>query len=161
MFSSSSLSEEQKAAIGQWVARGEDLSGIQKLMKEEMALSVTYMDTRFVVSDLGLEIQTEGKVLSPVIGETPTTVVTEGEVPQAGGLKVVLDEDPIAGMLISGLVHFSDGERGMFYIDQMGRPGLDADTPGYQPSEDDIIEFQKQLQAIMVKQQEEMMEDGE
>jgi len=158
MFSSSSLSDEQKTLIGQWVGEGDDLSALQKRMKEEMDLSITFMDTRFLVSDLGLEIIKPVEVLSPIVGETPTSVATDGELPQAGGLRVVLDDDPIAGMLISGLVYFSDGERGMFHIDQNGRPGLDADTPGYQPNEDDIMEFQKQLQAIMIKQQEEFGE---
>ncbi len=158
MFSSSSLSDDQKALISQWVSEGDDLSALQKRLKEEMDLSITFMDTRFLISDLGLEIVKPVEVLSPIVGETPTTVATDGPAPATGGLRVIVDDDPMAGMLISGLVYFSDGERGMFYIDQTGRPGLDADTPGYQPSEDDIMEFQKQLQAIMIKQQEEFGE---
>jgi hypothetical protein len=37
-------------------------------------------------------------------------------------------------------------------LDQYGRPGLDPDTPGYRPKQEDIVEFQKQLAEVVRKQ---------
>jgi hypothetical protein len=34
-------------------------------------------------------------------------------------------------------------------LDQTGRPGLDPDTAGYRPSQEDIMEFQVQLRALI------------
>ena len=151
MFSSSSLNDDQKAKIASWVAGGEDLSGIQKLMESELEISITYMDTRFLILDLGLEIKDREQAPDPVV-KAQAELVTDGEVPAGGGVRVSLDDEPVAGMLVSGMVTFSDGERGIFYIDQMGRPSLDSDTPGYQPREDDIIDFQRQLQSLMAEE---------
>ena len=48
-------------------------------------------------------------------------------------------------LLISGNVEFSDGEKAFWAIDSMGRLSLDADEPGYKPSEEDIEVFQEKL----------------
>jgi hypothetical protein len=53
--------------------------------------------------------------------------------------------------LVSGKVTFSDGELGMWSLDQTGRPTLDFTTIGYQPSREDIMEFQQQLRALIEK----------
>ena len=43
----------------QWAEEGADLSDIQKRLKGELELNVTYMDTRLLVLDLGIEIKVE------------------------------------------------------------------------------------------------------
>ena len=50
------LSPEQKEAITTWVAAGDNLAEIQKKLAEQFKLSMTYMDVRFLVDDLGLEL---------------------------------------------------------------------------------------------------------
>ena len=55
MFSASQLTEEQKETIYGWVAEGAQMSDVQKHLKEEFDLSVTYMDTRFLSLDLDLQ----------------------------------------------------------------------------------------------------------
>lgn len=42
---------------------------------------------------------------------------------------------------LSGKVTFSDGETGVWMIDQAGRPGLDPEKQGYRPSQEDVMEF--------------------
>jgi len=51
------LSPEQKEAITTWVAAGDNLAEIQKKLAEQFKLSMTYMDVRFLVDDLGLELK--------------------------------------------------------------------------------------------------------
>ena len=51
------LSPEQRSAVAQWVAAGDSLAAIQRKLTEELKLSMTYMEVRFLVDDLGLELK--------------------------------------------------------------------------------------------------------
>ena len=59
MFSASSLTDDQKTQIKNWAAAGDQLNDIQQKMESEFGISVTYMDTRFLVIDLGIELVKE------------------------------------------------------------------------------------------------------
>lgn len=50
---------------------------------------------------------------------------------------------------LSGKVTFSDGDTGVWMIDQAGRPGLDPDKPGYRAGQEDVMEFQTKLRALL------------
>ena len=145
MFSTSQLSEDQKNAIRQWAEDGAQMAEIQKRMNDEWQLRVTYMDTRFLILDLGItlktEVKEEPKKEEPVSGEDADAV--------AGDVRVSRDEIVIPGMLFSGKVVFSDGEKALWYVDETGRLGLDPDTSGYRPNQDDIIAFQTQLKQML------------
>ncbi|MEI7800784.1 MAG: hypothetical protein EBT98_02735 [Opitutaceae bacterium] len=52
-----SLTPEQKQAVAAWVAAGDNLSLVQKKLNEQFKVSMTYMDVRFLVDDLGLELK--------------------------------------------------------------------------------------------------------
>lgn len=51
------LTPEQKQAVAQWVAAGDNLSAVQKKLSEEFKISMTYRDVRFLVDDLNLELK--------------------------------------------------------------------------------------------------------
>ncbi len=51
------LTPEQKQSIASWVAAGDNLSVVQKKLAEHFKISMTYMDVRFLVDDLGLELK--------------------------------------------------------------------------------------------------------
>ncbi|MGH7997346.1 MAG: hypothetical protein ACREFX_13450, partial [Opitutaceae bacterium] len=51
------LTPEQKQAVSTWVAAGDGLSAIQKKLMDQFELSLTYMDVRFLVDDLGLALK--------------------------------------------------------------------------------------------------------
>lgn len=141
MFSAKQLSEDQVSAIKSWAAGGAQLPDIQLRMKEEFALSLTYMDTRFLVLDLGIELVEEKK-------DEPVAEVKPAPVP-TGEVSVTMDGIALPGAIVSGKVVFSDGESGIWMLDQTGRPSLDPDTPGYSPTREDLMEFQKQLRALI------------
>jgi hypothetical protein len=145
MFSSSKLTEDQKASLHAQAAAGATLSDLQRHLKEEFGISCTYMDMRFIVLDLGIEL-VEAKEAEP---EVPKEDDAAAPVPPVGGVSVSVDSITLPGTLVSGKVVFSDGETGIWMIDQSGRPGLDADTPGYRPSQEDLIEFQTKLRALL------------
>lgn len=52
-----SLSPEQKSAVSSWIAAGDNLSAVQKKLREQFQLSLTYMDVRFLVDDLNLTLK--------------------------------------------------------------------------------------------------------
>ena len=64
----------------------------------------------------------------------------------ASTLSVTVDALMIPGTMASGDVVFSDGVKGKWYLDQMGRLGLGGDLPqGYRPSPADAALFQARL----------------
>lgn len=160
MFSASQLSEDQKNTLRQWAAEGASIADLQKRMKEEMEIGITYMDARFLVLDLGIEI-IEEKPEEPAAAEESADVPPDAAVgaspgdpaapsPLAGGaVQVSKDSIAVPGSIVSGQVVFSDGERASWMIDEYGRPGLDPSTPGYRPTPEDIEEFQKQLTSLV------------
>lgn len=143
MFSASKLTADQIAALKQHAADGATLSDLQRQLKDEFGHSLTYMDTRFLVLDLGIEIREEPKA-EPKKEEKPAPVPT-------GTVSVTMDTLTLPGALVSGKVTFSDGETAIWMLDQSGRPGLDPDTPGYRPTPEDIQVFQQQLRALIEK----------
>jgi hypothetical protein len=56
-----SLSPEQTQTVASWVAAGDSLAVIQKKLFEQFKVSMTYMDVRFLVDDLGLELKNSVK----------------------------------------------------------------------------------------------------
>lgn len=51
------LTPEQRTAVGQWIAAGETLAQVQRRLVDEFKVSMTYMEVRFLVDDLGLELK--------------------------------------------------------------------------------------------------------
>ncbi|MEM9080059.1 MAG: hypothetical protein AAGC74_05140 [Verrucomicrobiota bacterium] len=146
MFSAKELSEEQVAALRAWAAEGGQLADLQKKLKEEFGLNVTYMDMRFAVLDLGIEIQ--GEEEEEERSDDADAVLEEASGSSEGGdgkVSVTVDQIAQAGAMVSGTIVFSDGEKGRWLIDAMGRPSLDPDTAGYRPTEEDLMAFQLEL----------------
>lgn len=119
------------------------MADLQRHLKEDFDHSLTYMDTRFLILDLGIELIEEPKV-EPKEEEKPAPIPT-------GKVTVTMDALTLPGALVSGKVSFSDGETGVWVLDQTGRPGLDPDTEGYRPTPEDIREFQTQLRDLIQK----------
>ena len=160
MFDVKSLTDDQVTIIKSWVDDGAQLADIQKKMEQDLKIRVTYMDTRFLVLDLGLEIQSaEPEQEDEPDANTPegASELTEDDIEvlphdagAAGGqVTVTVDEITRPGVMVSGRVTFPDGESGMWYVDEMGRLGIDPDTAGYRPAESDLMAFQKRLREVM------------
>lgn len=142
MFSVSQLSDEQKVTIGEWAAEGDQLADIQRRMGEDLGMKISYMDTRFMVSDLGIELKKE---------EVPEEPKVEDVVVVTGEVTATQDEVVRPGFLVSGRVTFSDGEGALWAIDETGRLSMDTDTPGYQADDEDVIRFQELLRDMLAQ----------
>ena len=76
------LTPEQRAAVSQWVAAGDSLAAIQRKLTEDLKLSLTYMEVRFLVDDLGLELKSP----APAKPATPPPAPAPAEPPAKKGL---------------------------------------------------------------------------
>ena len=148
-----SLNDQQKSELTAWVSEGNSLSAIQKLIQEKWGQSLTYMETRLLVDDIGLDL--------PDLSSTPdsddapeTSDDTEDNsvpfdpdaTPPADGVTVSIDKIKRPGTLVSGNVTFSDGISGSWHLDSLGRIALSPAQEGYNPTQEDLQEFQKALQ---------------
>lgn len=143
MFSYKQLTPEQIAIIRQWAADGAQLPDIQRQIRDEMNLTLTFMDTRFLVLDLGIEL-----IASKESDPSPADAA-EPELAATGQTILSVDTVTLPGAIISGKVTFASGQKGMWALDQTGRPSLDLDNPDYRPSQEEIMEFQQQLRAVI------------
>ncbi len=146
------LSDSQKSTVSSWIADGKSLADVQGLLREEFSISMTYMDVRFLVDDLGITFQ-EPDSETPE-GETADATATEtvdAEVVNEGGaVTVEVDALMIPGSLVSGKVTFSDGKCLNWQLSSTGQLGLiPGDDPEYRPSPEDVQEFQTQLQEVL------------
>jgi hypothetical protein len=159
-----SLTPEQTAAVSTWVAAGDNLSTIQKKLREEFSVALTYMDVRFLVDDLNLQLKdaptkvdtsdvSKAQPKAPAAGAPGQPAAEDGAadetVPAPGG--VILDVDAVTlipSAIASGKVTFSDGVTGKWIIDHQGRPGFtEISQPGYRPTPEDAQSFMTQLEA--------------
>ena len=141
------LSDEQKRAVADWIDDGLGLSEVQERLKSEFNISLTYMDVRFLIDDLDLDLQdaAEEKKAEP-IDTLEDAVDANAELVGDGAVSVEVDKVQRPGVVAGGSVTFSDGQQGTWQIDQMGRLSISPGKEGYQPSEEDMAEFQKILQ---------------
>ena len=155
------LTEEQLKSVAAWFAGGASLDEIQKRLVAEFGVHLTYFDLRMLVADLpqpeeadaasessessDSSSSSESSESSESSDSSDSSESSEGE-PQAANVAVMVDALMIPGTMASGDVTFSDGVKGKWYLDQMGRLGLGGDLPqGYRPSPADGAMFQARL----------------
>ena len=153
------LSPQQRQLVEQWAAEGANLNQIQDRLRSECEMTLTYMETRLLILELGVKIQDKPREVPPVEKPAPAPAAeAETALPgdaaadlPAGGvdLKITVDEVPPAGAIVSGKATFSDGNNIMWFLDQMGRFGMRGPTADYKPPAADIPVFQRELDTIL------------
>ena len=161
------LTPEQKEKVATWVSDGASIADVQKRLNDEFQLGLTYMEARFLIDDLELELKDAEKPVetpdfskpeAPSSQTPPPASQTAGDEaydlePEASGaVTVEVDKLTRPGAVVSGTVVFSDGVKATWLLDQSGRLALDAGTPGYQPGPEDIEAFQQELSQQLQKQ---------
>jgi hypothetical protein len=164
----SSLTQEQLSQVEQWAADGATLNDVQTRLKNELGISLTYLEARLLMLDVGVRLKdkpreqpkpedpapttSQDEVAEPGIpneDESPVDVDDPQATPPGGAVTLTADQITTPGALISGKVTFSDGQTANWYLDQFGRLGLGGAPQGYQPPKGDIPQFQKQLDQLM------------
>lgn len=155
MFSSNQLSEDQISSIKTWAEDGDSLADIQRRLNDEFGIKVTYLETRFLLEDLKIELKSEP------VPEPEEDAEPEGEIllddteasagPEGDEALVTVDQVQRPGALVSGKVTFAGGKSASWYLDQMGRLGMDPESEEFEPNEAQMMSFQKELQAAIQK----------
>ncbi len=170
------LDDAQKTAVRQWVADGAGLSEVQRRLKDEFGISMTYMDVRFLLLDLDAQVKDkpEPKPKAPPPASPASVAAPDGlppeeapededfgapvpdgdgytpegmDAPPVSKVSVSVDRVVRAGALASGSVTFSDGVTAGWAVDRFGRLSLsNVSKEGYQPSRDDLMGFQMELE---------------
>jgi hypothetical protein len=138
------LTDDQKAAISKWIEAGASLSEIQKRLKEEFQISITYLEARLLADDLKLALKEPERPLEP----RPLPSAEPEKPALSDKVSVTMDQITRPGAMVSGRVTFSDGQKAEWYLDQTGRLGLNPSTSGYRPSQQDVMDFQVELEKL-------------
>lgn len=155
-----SLSQEHQKEVAAWAHEGATLNDIQSRLKSVYGISLTYLDLRLLLIEMGIKLQDKPREVPPQEAIKPVADVAneaEGRVDDwnaaggGGGGKVSVTTDAISlpGAIASGKAVFSDGKTAVWFVDQSGRLGIRAAEPGYQPPPSDIPEFERQLDSLL------------
>ncbi len=156
-----SLTEDQKQTVTGWIKAGASLNDVQKRLAEELQISLTYLDVRLLVAELNVVPKEKEKPqeAKPAPEPEPATAPLNADglnddppLPGGGNVSVSIDQITRPNAMISGKATFSDGQRAEWYLDPMGRLALDPVTPGYRPSQEDVMTFQMELQRLASQQ---------
>jgi hypothetical protein len=160
------LTDAQKAVVTQWVQEGRSLADVQRSLREDFEISMTYMEVRFLVDDLDIavveaddeaaEAAEPAEALSAeaesAAAESAETEVVEASEGSASAVRVDVDAIMRPGALVSGTVQFSDGVSLGWQLSATGQLGLiPGDDPEYRPSAEDVQSFQSQLEEVLRK----------
>lgn len=141
------LTEDQKTTLCKWIEEGQTLSDIQKNILRDWEQSLTYMQVRFLVDDLGFTLK--NKAPSQDIPKTPIPDAPDtglnGQIPTS--VEVAIDPVKKPGAMVNGSVTFRDGVTCQWQVDSFGRLGIVPSQEGYQPTPQDIQDFQLALQS--------------
>ena len=167
--------QEIKAFIADGIAQGLSLSKIQDALTAK-GTHITYMELRLLASEIEVSQlekldKPKAKPAAPAASAEPApapgmqegddeeltppeapAALSAGEAapeaaPAAG--KTVVEVNPIAkpGFLVHGSVKFASGVTADWFLDQDYRLGLSNNSG--KPTENDIMEFQKELQKVL------------
>ena len=166
------LENSVKAFMAEKIAAGVSLSEVQSLVNAEFSLSMTYMDIRILASELEIDWQKLNPEQSKTAPEQ-TGSVENADIPDAAGVpeeenipeeanapagampdlsttRVEVSKIARPGMMFSGSATFANGSTADWYLDNMGRLGVD-NLQGAQPGQEDIEKFQIALQLELRK----------
>lgn len=151
------LTPEQNDAVRRWAADGAGLSEIQSRLLDEFAVSLSYMETRFLVIDLEATIKDPpSKEQAPeqaVLGDAAGDDAIETEaLPADGDVSVEINPITRPGFAVAGTVVFSDGVKAEWGATVDGRLSLDPEIPEYQPTSEDVRQFQVKLRELFASQ---------
>lgn len=158
-----------KSFMAEELRNGKSLSEIQKLVNERFKQHMTYMEIRILASELESvdwraldpRAQAEAAKKAKEEAEAKAQAVPGGEAAEApadggaaaaanGGTVVELSKLARPGMMLSGTVKFASGSTAEWYVDQMGRLGLE-NLKGDKPTPEDIDAFQIELEKVARK----------
>lgn len=150
------ISQEQSKQLKKWAEEGLSLAIIQRKLSENWNLQLTYMEMRFLLDDLDIQLKEEESDDSKKQEAEGDQISEEQDalMGNQGQVSVALDKIVRPGALMSGSVTFSDGKKATWQLDSLGRLGIVPSAElgaNYSPPEKDLVHFQKAIQTELQK----------
>lgn len=156
--------EERKQVVRELLAKGQTLSQVQDYLHKEKNDPITYMELRLLLSEMpdtklpekelprtvmadAAPAPRAGQKASPK-GAGPAPVDKE---PQAvgGKLSISIDQMPAPGAMLSGYTRLSSGAKAHWFLDEMGRLGVEPELGSGKPTPSDMEEFTTELRRML------------
>jgi hypothetical protein len=129
---------------------GTSLSDIQKLLADEHETKITFLDLRILASELeNIEWEKPEEPSDDENEGDEAEAKAEAEQPEATGTVVEVSKLIRPGAVANGSVKFASGATAEWILNQQGQLGLDK-AQG-EPTEEDIKEFQTELQKVFAQ----------
>ena len=154
--------EERKPIVAQLLKQGRTLSEIQDYLRKEKGDSITYMELRLLLSEMPDAKLPEKELLKTPLSPPAAATVTGGksalkagaaspEQPASAGgkLSISVDQVPAPGAMLSGYARFSSGAKAHWFLDEMGRLGLEPELGSGKPTQPDMQEFSTELRRML------------
>jgi len=146
--------EERKPIVKELLAKGLTLSQIQDYFHKEKNDPIKYMDLRLLLSEMPDATLPEKELLKTVLPPTAPAASAEpgaaAPAPGAGGkLSISVDQTPGPGSMLSGYARFSSGAKAHWFLDEMGRLGLEPELGSSKPTQPDMQEFSTELRRML------------
>jgi len=139
------LTTDQITTLKEKVAEGAQLNELQNIIKTQFGHNLSFMETRFLISDLDIQIITPepaapSEPTEPISTDSApaqTEALNQKNIPESS-VSVEIDQIEQPGSYVSGSVTWSDGQTGQWLINQEGSLDLKMGTPDYQPLTEDM-----------------------
>ena len=82
----------------------------------------------------GVTLTRSGDTLTPIPG---------------GKLSISIDQMPAPGAMLSGYARFSSGAKAHWFLDEMGRLGVEPELGSAKPTQPDMQEFSTELRRML------------
>ncbi|HTS18316.1 MAG TPA: hypothetical protein VMP11_12130 [Verrucomicrobiae bacterium] len=150
--------------MAQLLAKGQTLSQIQDYLHKEKSDAITYMELRLLLSEMPDAKLPEKEVRKTVLPTSAVSAPTAGstgasrdipstpsakEAPAGGRLSISVDQMPAPGSMLSGYARFSSGAKGHWFLDEMGRLGIEPELGSGKPTQTDMQEFSNELRRLL------------
>src|SRR5450755_1482858 len=155
--------EERKPIVKELLAKGLTLSQIQDYFHKEKNDPIKYMDLRLLLSEMPDAKLPEKELLKTVLPPADPALSVGGKFPPevagpaaglpetgtGGKLSISVDQVPSPGSMLSGYARFSSGAKAHWFLDEMGRLGLEPELGSSKPTEKDMQEFSTELRRML------------
>ena len=148
--------DERDRLIAEKLDEGVSLSDIQKLLANEHDLNITYLDLRLIAADLDVDWQKQdakrAKPKPAVDTDLSNTQVSDS------GTSITVNKVVRPGASMSGDVEFASGAKAEWFVDAMGRLGLNPAPGSSKPTESDLQEFQLEARQVVFQQDHQFLQ---
>jgi hypothetical protein len=151
--------DERKQVVRELLGKGQTLSQILDYLHKEKSDAITYMDLRLLLSEMPDTKLPEEEVRKTVpppesvtgIGAPKDSGAAAGGDAQIGGgkLSISVDQTPAPGAMLSGYARFASGAKAHWFLDEMGRLGLEPELGSGKATQKDMQEFSTELRRLL------------